>query len=103
MVYLKTNGTANVGDKFYIYQDGDKEVMHPATKKKMGYVIEILGIAEVTKFEYGRNNSKNLESFKDIMTGDILDTFSEMEPPVVPKPFRMPDIDGYVVATKHYA
>jgi hypothetical protein len=66
----------------------------------MGYVIEILGIAEISRFEYGETIAKILVSFKDILTGDILDTFYEMEPPVVPQPFRKPNIEGYVLATK---
>lgn len=99
LVYIKTNSAVNIGDKFYIIRKG-AEVIHPATKEKMGYVLEILGIAEISKFEYGETKAKILVSFKDILTGDILDTFSEMGPPVVPKPFRKPNIEGYVLATK---
>jgi LysM repeat protein len=97
-VYIKTDSNVDIGNKFYIIRVG-KEVRHPATKQKMGYVIEILGIAEVSKFEYGETIAKITESYKDIITGDILDTFYEMEPPVVPKPFRKPVIEGYVLAT----
>lgn len=97
-VYIKTSNQADIGNKFYIIRKG-AEVIHPATKEKVGYVIEILGIAEVTKLEYGETIAKITESYKDVLTGDILDTFYEMEPPVVSKPFRMPDIEGYVLAT----
>lgn len=99
LVYLKTHSPVDIGNKFYIIRKG-QEVIHPATKQKMGYVTEIRGVAEVTKFEYGETLAKILVSFKDISTGDILDTFYEMEPPAVPKPFRKPDIEGYVLASK---
>ena len=98
LVYIKTNGTPDIGNKFYIIRKG-AEVIHPATKQKVGYVIEILGIAEVSKLEYGETIAKITESYMDISTGDILGTFYEMEPPVLSKPFRMPDIEGYVLAT----
>ena len=101
LVYVKTDSTVNIGNKFYIIRKG-AEVIHPATKQKIGYVIEILGIAEISKFEYGETIAKILVSFNDILTGDILDTFSEMEPPAVPKPFRKPYIEGYVLATKDF-
>lgn len=98
-VYIKTNSAADIGNKFYIIRKG-QEVIHPETKQKIGYVIEILGIAEISKFEYGETIAKILVSFRDILTGDILDTFFEMEPPAVPKPFRKPNVEGYVLATK---
>ena len=99
LVYVKTHTAAEIGDRFYIIRKG-KEVIHPATKQKMGYVTEIIGVAEVSKFEYGETLAKILVAFKEIATGDILDMFYEMGPPIVQKPFRKPDIEGYVLATK---
>lgn len=99
-VYVKTDSTVNIGDRFFIIRKG-QQVIHPVTKQKMGHVTEILGIAEISKFEYGETIAKILTSFKEIITGDILDTFSEMEPPVVSKPFRKPSIEGYVVAAQN--
>lgn len=99
-VYVKTDGLVNIGDRFFIIRKG-QQVIHPVTKQKMGYVAETLGIAEISRFEYGETIAKILISFKEIITGDILDTFSEMEPPVVSKPFRKPNIEGYIVAAQN--
>jgi len=100
LVYVKTEGTVNVGDKFYILRKGQK-VFHPVTKQEMGHITEVLGIAEISKFEYGETIARILVSFQEIETADLLDTYSAMEPPVVIKPFRKPNVEGYVVASKN--
>lgn len=106
VVYIKTEGTVTIGDKFYIIRKG-QEVRHPVTKQKMGFVAEILGVAQISKFEYGETLATILVSFKEIVTGDLIDTLpainamrSAMEPPVVSKPYRKPPIEGYVVAAQ---
>lgn len=99
-VYVKTDGLVNVGDRFFIIRKG-QQVLHPATKQKMGHITEILGVAEINRFEYGEAIAKISVSFKEILTGDILDTFSEMVPPVISKPFRKPSVEGYVIAAQN--
>jgi hypothetical protein len=96
-VYVKTKNDANVGDKFIVVRK-EQKVIHPVTREKMGYIINVLGIAEIDRFEYGQAIAKILVSFSDITIGDVLDTFSDIDPPVIAKPFRTPDADGYVVA-----
>ena len=107
VVYVKIDGAVTIGDKFYIIRKG-QEVRHPVTKQKMGFVAEILGIAEISKFEYGETLATILVSFKEIVTGDLIDTFpainamrSAIEPPVVSRPYRKPNIEGYVVAAQN--
>lgn len=100
VVYVKTESPVNIGDRFFIIRKGQK-VIHPVTKQKMGYVKEILGIAEISKLEYGETMAKILVSFREILSGDMLDTFSEMEPPVISGPFRKPNIEGYVIAAQN--
>lgn len=99
-VYIKTKDTVNVGDKFYIYRKGP-EVYHPLTKHRLGIILEIVGVAEVGRFEYGETIAKILISFKEIESGDLLGEYTAKEPPFVSKPFRRPDIEGYVVASKN--
>jgi hypothetical protein len=101
IVYVQTEGPVNIGDKFYIVRKG-QEVIHPVSKKKMGFVIQILGVAEISKFEYGETLAKILVAFNAIVTDDVISTFYDMEPPVVSRPFRKPDMDGYVVAARNY-
>jgi len=49
----------------------------------------------------GRQSQKILTSFKEIESGDSLDVYSAKEPPFVSKPYRKPNIEGYVVASKN--
>ena len=99
-VYIRTKNPVNVGDKFYILRKGE-EVYHPLTKQRLGRIVETLGVAEISKFQYGDTLAKILIAFKEVVPGDILDAYSVMEPPVVSKPFRRPDIEGYIVASKN--
>lgn len=100
IIYVKTDNPVNVGDKFYIIR-GDKIVNHPVTNEKIGYVIEMLGIAKIKKFEYGNTIAEITKSFDFIHTGDILNTFYEVEPPLQANDYRKPAIDGYIVATRN--
>ncbi len=99
LVYVETDNPVDVGDKFYIIRGGEK-VEHPETGKIVGYVIEMLGIAEIDKFEYGQTIAKIIQSFKDITIDDLLDTYYEIEPPLAAEDYRRPYIDGYVLATQ---
>lgn len=101
LIYVTTDNPVKIGDRFYIVRAGQK-VYHPATNKKIGYVIEILGIAEINKFEYGETIAKITKVFNNIVTGDFLDTFYEITPPVASKSYRKPSIDGYVIATRNF-
>ena len=47
----------------------------------------------------GRYLDGSYRSFNDIVAGDFLNPYFEMKPPVIEKPFRRPDINGYVVAS----
>jgi hypothetical protein len=99
-VYVKTDDSANIGDKFYILRAGEM-VTHPITKAKMGYVIEILGIAEIKKFEYEETIAQITTSFKEILTDDLIDTFVEIDQPLAAESYRKPYIDGYIIATQN--
>jgi RNAse (barnase) inhibitor barstar len=99
MVYVKFKGEVKVGDRYYIYHQGPA-VIHPATGVMMGYVMEPVGILEVKKFEYGETVAEILQGFSEILIGDFLVPFYEMQSPVVERPFRKPEVDGYVVATR---
>jgi len=99
IVYVRMNTTAKLGDKFFIIGIGPL-VKHPTTGKSMGNIIELKGIAQVVRFEYGETLAKVLEMFDDIEVGDPLAPFYETEPPLTAGAFRKPDIRGTVVAAK---
>jgi LysM repeat protein len=99
IVYVKLAGDAVPGDRFYIYHPF-REVRHPVTGEKMGFIIEPVGILEITKIEHGQVLGKIVQSFTEIHAGYLLNPYFEMKPPVIEQPFRRPDIDGYVVAAR---
>lgn len=96
-VYIKTKNSANTGDKFYIIRS-DKFIKHPGTKKKLGHLIGVIGIAEVIGTENGEIKAKITKSYRDVLTGDLLDTFYEVEPVMEEDTPRKPDISGFIVA-----
>ena len=99
MVYVKTKTDARLGDRFYILRKG-QIVKHPVTKNPLGHLIEIIGIAEIKKFENGETIAQIMKTFSDVNIGDTLDTYSEMTPPTVSKPYRKPDVRGYIVEAR---
>ncbi|MEW6067840.1 MAG: LysM peptidoglycan-binding domain-containing protein [Nitrospirota bacterium] len=96
--YIKTKSPAKAGDKFYIIRAVEK-VAHPVYGNSIGYLIEILGVAEVVE-EGDEPKIKITVSFDEIEIGSILDNFYEIESPLAPETPRMPDIDCFVVTTK---
>jgi hypothetical protein len=99
-VFVQTRNQVKAGDRFCIIRKG-QAVKHPATKASLGHVIEIIGVAEIKKFEYGQTVAQILKTYRDAVIGDILDTYVAMTPPIVSKPYRTPDIQGYVVASRN--
>ncbi|MBE0427124.1 MAG: LysM peptidoglycan-binding domain-containing protein [Nitrospirae bacterium] len=96
--YIETKNPANKGDKFYIIRSVQK-VKHPKSGNNLGYLIEILGVAEVLE----NNNCTKVritESFSEITIGNLLDNFYEIETPLAEEVPRKPDINGYIVASK---
>jgi len=96
--YIKTNEPVHIGDKFY-FIDVVEKVNHPDSGRRLGYLIEILGIAEVVE-NSGDPKVLITTSFGEISLGDLLDNFYEIEQPLAIESPRKPDLAGYVVATK---
>ena len=97
LIYVKTDLPVKTGDKFYIIR-ADKLVRHPETNKNVGYIVEIRGIAEIIRLEYGDSIAKITQVFGDVVAGDILDTFYELNPPLTTPLHRKPDINGIILA-----
>jgi hypothetical protein len=97
--YIQTNSPVKKGEKFFVFRVAEK-VIHPKTGKKLGYLIDILGTAEVDSIE--KNDTKVIitNSFADILVGSLLSNYYEIEPPLAPENPREPNINGYVVATR---
>lgn len=100
LIYVKTAGQVRPGDRFYVLKY-PKVIMHPVTNAKVGYLVDVAGVAEIKKFEFGETVAQILTNYNDITVGDILIPYEEMTPPIVSKPFRKPDIRGYIVAARN--
>jgi len=98
--YITTLTPAKIGDKYFIVRSLGK-VKHPETGRMMGFLIDVRGIAEVVGSESGATKVKIIDSYSDVLKGDILTDFYEMEPPFLVDNPRTPSITGYIVATKH--
>ncbi len=97
--FIKTVNPVKKGDKFYITRSVE-EVTHPKSGDKLGYLIEILGIAEVVNQDNDDPKVIITDSYVDIPAGSLLDNFYEIEPPLAIETPRMPDVNGYIVAAR---
>jgi hypothetical protein len=98
-VYIKTVNPVRKGDKFYVIRP-PRKVLHPGTGRMLGYVIEIVGTAQVVGEETGHIKTKLTESFVEILEGYALIDYYEMEPPYPIDAPRTPDVNGFIVGTK---
>ena len=98
IVYVSVDHPAQVGDMFYVIK-ASGPVKHPITRKKIGYIITIRGVAEIVKIKNGETMAKITKCFSEIDKGDRLDSYYEIEPPMTTEHFRSPNINGMIIAT----
>lgn len=98
-MYIKTKEPVKIGDKFYIVR-ADKMVTHPVSGKKVGYIVEIRGIADIVKIEYGDTIASVAQMYGEIMSGDLVVRYYEINPPLVIPPYRKPNVEGIVLAAR---
>jgi len=98
--YIETNYSVKIGDKFYVIRSAEK-VKHPESGDKLGYLIEVLGIAEVISQKNNVIKVNITTSYNDILIGSLLENFYEIEPPFALDPPRKPDINGYIVTARY--
>jgi LysM domain len=97
-VFLKTDYPAKVGDKFIIITALRLE--RPFATRDDGYIIEPVGVVEVTQVEGQDTEARIVEAFGPIRSEDRLDTYHEMKAPLTTGEFRKPDMDGKVIAAQ---
>ena len=97
--YIKTVNPVRTGDRFYIARPAGK-VRHPETGAMMGYLVDVRGIASVVGMESGETKAEIIASYDDVVVGDLLLDYYEIDPPLQPEKLRNPDITGFIVATK---
>ncbi len=97
--YIKTINSTKIGDRFYIIHSTG-EVKHPETGAMMGYLIEVVGVAEVIGEESDQTKVKIIASFGEVTVGDLLNDYYEIEQPFLVDNPRTPTISGFIVAAK---
>jgi len=97
IVYIDLSKAAKVGDKFYVIKASEPKI-HPITRKQIGYVITISGIAEIVQMKDGDTTARINKCFGEIAQGDILDTYYDIKPPLTTRQFRSPNVNGMILA-----
>lgn len=98
--YIKTDNPVKIGEKFYVIRSAGK-VTHPKSGDVLGYLVEMLGVVKVVNQDANETKVQITDSFSDIFTGSLLDSYYEIEPPFLTEETpRKPNINGYIVATK---
>jgi LysM domain len=98
LVDVSVDRPIQVGDKFYVIEVSGP-VGHPITGKEIGYVITIGGIVEIVKIKNGETMAMITKCFREIDRGDRLDSYYDIETPMISGNFRSPDINGMIIAT----
>ncbi len=97
-VYIDVAGGASVGDKFYAVRKAAR-VYDPATGEYLGHMIDILGIIEVERVGERDITARVIKGYAEIVVGDLLDGYYEVEPVIVTGKPREPEVRGQVVAS----
>jgi len=99
-VYLKLSSGMKVGDRYTILRI-IKKVRHPKTGALMGNLVKILGDLKIIAINKETATAEIINSYDYIMKGDRIDSYKEVEIPVIP-PDRISSptgISGYIVET----
>jgi LysM repeat protein len=95
-VYIETDKPAAADAKFYIIGKPEK-IIHPSTKLPIGHLIRVRGIAQTAGEDNGAKKALILESYDDIMPGDMLTHFYPIELPVEPVKEKRPAVSGTII------
>lgn len=95
-VYLKTDKKFPNGKRLLAINKV-KTVRHPRTDKKLGLLIHVTGILEVTGIQDGYFKANITQGFRESKSGYVVIPYMETLPPVVPEVISTPDISGYIV------
>ncbi|HXX53522.1 MAG TPA: hypothetical protein VEI28_03020, partial [Thermodesulfovibrionales bacterium] len=92
-------GPVAKGQKFYVFRSSGK-VRHPVTGDPMGYMLDVVGVAEVVGEESGQTMVRINESYNEVEVGDLLNDYVEMEQPFLTGEPGLPAVNGFIVAAK---
>jgi len=93
---LSGKGDSPANKRFFAIRN-IKTVKHPVSGKKIGYQIRVTGIIEVTGLDGHMVKARITDSFEDVLIGDGLLPYEELEPPLIPDSARTPHIQGFIM------
>lgn len=99
ILYLETSGSSEPGSTYYTIRSV-KKVSHLITGEKVGQQIAITGVLEIIGSDNDVLKARVKTTFDDIMIGDGLLPYKEMDPPLVIDDPRAPDISGYIIESR---
>jgi hypothetical protein len=96
MIVSAGEGSTDVGEEFTLFRVR-RRVRHPLTGKHVGYMVEILGRAEITEVHPETSYAVVSTAYSEIQPGDRLLPFEELEEQFQARKFSTP-VEGSVLA-----
>ncbi len=98
IIYVGLKEQFKEGDMLTIFKT-DREVIHPVSKKSLGYKVITLGFAKITGFSDGLGIARITKSFDAINRGDLVTPKEEIPEEIVPTKAKF-GLEGYIVSSK---
>jgi len=101
-VYINSGEVAglHVGDKFSIIRIV-KDVTHPVTKKKLGFLVRTIGTLQITKVEAGVSEAEIIYTNEEVEEGDhivpLIETQKEVMFRDVDPRYQTIPLEGYII------
>ena len=95
-VYIESKNPIPAKTKFYILRKPE-EIIHPLTNKRVGYLVRVKGIIETEGEENGYVKALILDSYEEVLTGDLVSDYYVPDLPLEPVKARKPSIQGVII------
>ena len=83
----------------YLALRNAKTVRHPVTEELIGYQVQVTGILQATGMEGDLTKALITTSYDEISEGNAIISYTPVDPPLIQKNPRRPDISGYVISS----
>lgn len=95
-IYIETTSPAADKTRFYVLSQPER-VVHPVTGDVVGYLVRTKGAVETIGVESGNTKAMVVESFEEVLKGDILFDYYSIDLPLKPTVEKRPQVNGHVV------
>jgi hypothetical protein len=96
MIVSAGEGHTDIGENFTVFRVR-RRVMHPVTRKMLGYMVEILGRAEIDEVHPETSFARVVTAYSEIEPGDRLLPYEELPEEIRSRPSAEP-VSGMIVA-----